>query len=314
MLASAGPIPGDADTRYALEWKYDGIRCLAQVYEGVCRMRTRNGTSITARFPEVASALITVAAGTEMIVDGELVAPDDHGIPRFARIGHRLGVVRPAQALLRSVPVRLYVFDLLSWQGRDLRGLTYLDRRERLARLPIPDDGAIVLSPFYIGVPVTRMLEVAAEHQVEGVIAKRVDSTYRAGRSNAWRKLPLRRTTEAVIVGWLPGRGPSEVFGSLLIAAYDTDDQLVLLGAVGTGFTTAARTALHHELIDLTVAEPPMTGPIPREISASARWVAPHLVGDVAYRERTGSGLRHPSWRGLRFDVPAHQVRLPPTV
>ncbi|WP_433566786.1 hypothetical protein ACQP1O_17315 [Nocardia sp. CA-151230] len=143
------------------------------------------------------------------------------------------------------------------------------------------------------------------------MIGKRVDSTYRAGRSQAWRKLPLRRSTEVVVVGWLAGHTGSEVFGSLLVAAHDDRGQLVLLGAVGTGFSDTAHHSLQRELAALAVAAPPVTGEIPSSIVATAHWVAPHLVGDVAYRERTATGLRHPSWRGLRFDRTPADIAAP---
>ncbi|MGW3545800.1 ATP-dependent DNA ligase [Nocardia niigatensis] len=146
-----------------------------------------------------------------MTLDGEPVAPDRGGVPWFARIGRRLGVTRPSPALIRAAAC-LYVFDLLGFGDRDLRTLTYLQRRERLERLGLPH-GPVLLSPSYRDIPVSRMLAVAAEYDNEGVIAKRVDSTCRAGRSQAWRKLPLRRSTEVVVVGWLWARpSPIQLF------------------------------------------------------------------------------------------------------
>ncbi|MFE3230122.1 ATP-dependent DNA ligase [Nocardia sp. NPDC059228] len=310
MLATAGPAPADDDTRYAYEWTYDGIRCLAWISDGVCHLVSRNGNSLNAAFPEISHTLASLAAGRELTLDGELVAPDRDGVPRFSRIGRRVGVTRPGPALVRAVPVCLYVFDLLGFGGRDLRTLTYLQRRERLERLGLPY-GHILLAPSYRDFPVSRMLEVAAEHGIEGVIGKRIDSTYRSGRSQAWRKLPLRRCTEVVVVGWLAGHTSSEVFGSLLVAAHDQRGQLVLLGAVGTGFSDTTRRVLQRELLALAVAAPPVTGEIPSSIAATAHWVTPHLVGDVAYRERTATGLRHPSWRGLRFDRSPAEISVP---
>ncbi|MEU1432250.1 hypothetical protein ABZ412_34810 [Nocardia sp. NPDC005746] len=117
--------------------------------------------------------------------------------------------------------------------------------------------------------------------------------------------------TEAVVVGWLPGHAGGEVFGSLLIAAHDQYGQLVLLGAVGTGFSDAARRSLHVEL--LALATPPVTGTVPSSIAVTAHWVTSRLVGDIAYRERTATGLRHPSWRGLRFDRAPENITIPGT-
>ncbi|MFD6356448.1 ATP dependent DNA ligase [Nocardia tengchongensis] len=286
------------------------MRCLAAISDGVCHMISRNGNSLNAAFPEIAHSLLSLAAGREMTLDGELVAPDSDGVPRFSRIGRRLGVTRPSPALIHAVPVRLYVFDLLGFGTRDLRTQTYLERRERRERLPFPH-GPILLSPSHRDIPVSRMLEVAAKHNIEGVIGKRVDSTYRVGRSQAWRKLPLRHSAQVVVVGWLAGHNSGEVFGSLLVAAHNEDGQLMLLGAVGTGFSDPTRHSLQRELLALAVAAPPVTGEIPASITATAHWVAPYLVGDVAYRERTATGLRDPSWRGLRFDLSPAEVSIP---
>ncbi|MEU4345224.1 ATP-dependent DNA ligase [Nocardia sp. NPDC023852] len=309
MLATAGPVPADDDLRYAYEFKYDGIRCLARVSSDTCHLITRNGNTITHSFPEIAQALIELAAGRVLILDSEIVTPDRGGVPRFGLMSRRLGVMRPSATLLRSVPAQMYAFDLLGVDGHDLRDLPYLDRREHLAGLGLPH-GPIRISPYYLDVPVSRMLEVAAEHDLEGVVAKRVDGSYRSGRSTAWLKLPLRRTTEVVIVGWLPTRA-NPLFGSLLIAAHDTDNRLILLGGVGTGFTNTARRALHRELIGLSTPAPPVAGSVPASLAGAARWVSPRLVGEVTYRERTASSLRHPSWRGLRPDREIYEVKLP---
>ncbi|MGW0251984.1 ATP dependent DNA ligase [Nocardia goodfellowii] len=251
---------------------------------------------------------IALAAGRELVLDSEIVTPDRAGIPRFALMSRRLGVMRPSQTLLRTVRAQAYAFDLLSLDGHDLRDLPYLARREQLAQLELPR-GPIRISPFYLDIPVSRLLEVAAE-QLEGVVAKRIDASYHSGRTAAWLKLPLRRTTEVVVVGWLPTRG-NPLFGSLLIAAHDADQQLILLGGVGSGFSSSARRALHRELLGLYTPTPPVVGVVPASLASTARWVSPRLVGEVAYRERTASSLRHPSWRGLRPDKEAHEAKLP---
>ena len=166
-------------------------------------------------------------------------------MPWFARIGRRLGVTRPSPALIRAAAC-LYVFDLLGFGDRDLRTLTYLQRRERLERLGLPH-GPVLLSPYYRDIPVSRMLAVAAEYDNEGVIAKRVDSTLPcralAGVAQT-AAAPLHRGGGG---RWLAGHTSSEVFGSLLVAAHDEQGRLALRGAVGTGFS-GARRSLQREL------------------------------------------------------------------
>lgn len=136
-------------------------------------------------------------------------------------------------------------------------------------------------------------------------------SAYQAGRSRLWRKIPLRKSTEVIIVGWLESARGGGEFGSLLVAAHDSEGALVLLGAVGSGFSGAARRALQRQLDELVIDESPLDIPVPRTVGAVASWVTPRLVGDVHYRERTVGGLRHPSWRGLRFDKDPSSITAP---
>ncbi|MBC7299524.1 MAG: ATP-dependent DNA ligase [Nocardia sp.] len=313
MLASSGPAPTDGP-RWAVEWKWDGARCTARASGGVATMMSRNANALHSAFPEIARAVVTAAAGREIIVDGELVAPDpETGAPNFGRLSRRLGVVRPSRSLMAEVPTRLYVFDLLGLDGEDLRGLAYQKRRELLAQLDLDANSeVIVVPPYYTDVPVATMLEVAAQNGVEGVVVKRLDSSYKAGRSALWRKVPLRKSTEVIIVGWLRNSRGGAEFGSLLVAAHDPDGDLILLGAVGSGFSRDARRALQRQLDELAIDESPLQGPVPRTIATTASWVTPRLVGDVHYRERTVAGLRHPSWRGLRFDKDLTSVTAPP--
>ncbi len=163
--------------------------------------------------------------------------------------------------------------------------------------------------PFWTGVDGDRVLDVAREHHLEGVVAKRVDSTYRPGRrSPAWIKHPLRANTEGVVVGWVHGRGG---VGSLLLGAYDDQGRLVYIGHVGAGFTGAGRRALRDQLAQLERATSPLATAPPTRDMKGAHWVEPELVGDVEFREYIGGSLRHPAWKGLRDDKSPTEVALP---
>src|SRR5690606_185515 len=151
----------------------------------------------------------------------------------FGRLGRRLGVAHPSRGLMNEVPVQYLIFDLLALSGQDLRQRSYVHRRGALADLKL--DAAsplIVVPPYWTDLGVDAMLAAAAEHGVEGIVAKRLDSAYRAGRSTLWRKLALRRHTDVIVVGWLPRSARSSAFGSLLVAAHDSTGRLVLLGSV----------------------------------------------------------------------------------
>ncbi|GAB4590183.1 ATP dependent DNA ligase [Nocardia sp. IFM 10818] len=122
-------------------------------------------------------------------------------------------------------------------------------------------------------------------------------------------KTVLRQQLDVTVVGWLPGTGSTAgSFGSLLIAGRLPDGGYGLLGAVGSGFTAAARRNLRTQLDALATPDPPITGPVPKPLALQARWTTPRLVGTVQYREYTGGSLRHPSWQGLRQDKTAEQA------
>lgn len=310
MLATLGQLPEGEG--WAWEMKWDGQRAIAQVKAGSVRMFSRNGNDITATFPEVTDPLVDVLDGREAILDGEIVALDAHGRPSFGRLQRRMHVLRPTASLRSGTPVTFYLFDVLALDGRSTTGLPYVERRARLESLGFSGP-RVQVPPFWTDVDGDRVLEVAHEHHLEGVVAKRVDSTYRPGRrSPTWIKHPLRANTEAVIVGWVDGTGGARGgVGSLLLGAYDDDGRLVYIGHVGTGFTGAGRRALREQLMQLERATSPLAAAPPTRDTKGAHWVEPELVGDVEFREYVGGSLRHPAWKGLRADKSPTDVDLP---
>ncbi len=125
-------------------------------------------------------------------------------------------------------------------------------------------------------------------------------------------KTPLRKNTEAIVVGWVDGRGAARNgVGSLLLGAYDDEGRLICIGRVGTGFSTTLRRLLRQQLAALERPASPLATPPPTRDAKGAHWVEPELVGDVEYREYTGGSLRHPSWKGLRDDKTPDEVDLP---
>ena len=308
MLAVSGRPPDTASS--AIEMKWDGARAIVVCETGICHLYSRNRNNVTGSYPELAAAIGALMSGRNLILDGEVIAQDADGTPSFGLLQRRMNVVRPSTELIRTVPVQLYVFDVLAIGQQSTMVLPYLDRRARLDDLALA--GSLVTTPpFWQGVPADRMLAVAAEHRLEGIVSKRIDSVYHPGqRSPAWIKTPLRKTAEVVVVGWTPGAGMmSATFGSLVLGGHDEQGRLVPVGSVGTGFTLAARRSLRRILDELASPASPFDG-APRGLGA-VRWVAAHLVGEVEYREYTGAGLRHPSWRGLRTDKSPSEVGLP---
>lgn len=308
MLATAQQRPPGTDPAWAIELKWDGIRAIAQTSAAGARIWSRNLNDITRSFPELADALPRRA----LTLDGEIVAPvPPTGAPSFGRLQRRLGT-RPSRELLAEVPTQYFVFDVLAIDGEDVRGHPYVVRRELLDSLGL-DVPPIRVPPSWLGADADEMLQLAAETGVEGIVLKRADSAYRSGRSRAWLKVPIRRATEAVVVGWLPGSGAhAGSIGSLVVAAHDAEGRLRFIGAVGTGFTLAGRRAFRDALEGLVRQGHPLDVEPPRAIVGAVRWVEPTIVVDVHYRELTADFvLRQASFRGVRIDKTVRDVGWP---
>jgi bifunctional non-homologous end joining protein LigD len=300
MLATpAAALPGDA-ARFVAEPKYDGFRALVALASGRVAMWSRNRLDLARRFPAVAAPLGRIAAG-DAVLDGELVAFDARGVPRFERL-HDAGA-----------GTALVAFDLLRLDGEDLRGRPIEARRALLERLldaaPAPVRRMVRLMER-LDPAGGDVLETARRRGLEGLVLKRRGSPYVAGRSTAWLKVKLIRTEEVAIVGFLPLRGAPAAAGALLVAVA-APDGLRFAGRVGTGFSARDRVALRDALAADAVPSAPVSGaPALRD----AVWVRPRHVAEVGFAEWTADGmLRHPRFRRLRPDrTPAECVREAP--
>ncbi len=307
MLATPGPMPtGD---RWAFEWKWDGMRGVVAVAGGRIRIVSRAMNDWTTAYPELAD-LAVLLGRRRVVLDGEIVATDSGARPSFALLQHRMQRRKPARHLTDAVPVRFHAFDVLHLDGQDTTRLPYVERRDLLAGLGLVD-GVATVPPHLTGVNGDDVLEAARVYGLEGVVAKRLDSTYRPGeRSRAWVKVPLNHTQDVTVVGYTGfGRHHPGMVGSLLVAIPDAAGTLVYAGHVGTGFTHDARRDLYRRLVPLRRRGCVVTG-VPGEYARWARWVEPVVVGEVAYRSWTADGvMRIVSWRGLRHDLPARWRR-----
>lgn len=317
MLAVAGPLPDGPE--WAYEVKVDGVRALAAAGPGEWRMWSRRGEDVTGRYPELAP--IAQALGNRSaVLDGEVAAFDGSGRPRFQLIQRRMGLTSPAQIERRAAetPVTFVIFDLLHLDGASTRDLPYAERRELLAGLEL--DGPRWQTPAAREGDGAELLEAVRAAGLEGLVAKRRDSRYLAGkRSRAWIKHRIWRRQEFVIGGWLPGEGSrSGRVGSVLVGHWSDPDPaapdrvLCFAGAVGSGLTEEMIGRLSEELGKLERPNSPFgagapTGPRAR----SARWCEPRLVCEVAWTEITSAGtLRQPSFKGLREDRDPQTVTL----
>lgn len=303
------------DPACAYEFKWDGYRAVLRIApSGETMLTSRNDNDFTPRFPELAGAFGTALGGRAAVLDGEIVALDEHGRPDF-------GLLQQPGPGGRTIAY--FAFDVLSLGRESLLEASYDERREVLAGLEPPDPRLVAITPSYTHAELAAqdltpagLLEVARKMLLEGLVVKTRASKYHPGRrSPEWLKHPLVQTTEVIVGGWRPGRGRREgTIGALLLGGYDRETgELRYLGDVGTGFTDAALHALHKQLTPLERRTSPFADEVPRERARGARWLSPETVGEVVYRRLTpGDGrLRHTAWRGLRPDRRPAEVRAP---
>ncbi len=302
MLATLGTLPTGGG--WAYEYKWDGVRGVVYVQGDDVRILSRNERDVTAAYPDIAA---TVRGRGTMILDGEIVAPDAHGRPSFARLQRRMNVHEPSPSLISGTPLHYNVFDLLGLDGKALLTAPYTERRARLESL-----AGFQLTPSFVADTPDAVVAESRRLGLEGVVAKRLDAPYSPGRrSPDWIKAPFIRTQEVVIVGFKEGEGRrAGTIGALLVALY-RGGKLSFAGGVGTGFTDAALHALQTQLTPL-ITPNPAADDVPRRDARGAIWVEPTVVGEVEYRSFTEDGrLRHSSWRGLRPDRRPEEAKLP---
>jgi bifunctional non-homologous end joining protein LigD len=320
MLAKPGQVPESASEEWAYEIKWDGVRVLGYADHGSWSMLSRRLEDVSVRYPElahVAEALSEHAA----ILDGEVVALDDEGRPRFQLIQSRMGLTSPAavKARVKEQPVDYVIFDLLHLDGHCVRDLPYLQRRELLEGLGL--DGPRWRTPRYRLGGGADLLEAARRQGLEGIVSKRCDSPYRPGkRTGEWIKTRVWRRQEFVIGGYIPGEGRrSKRVGSLLVGYYDKRrsdlrkggrQKLHFAGGVGSGLKESDLDFLTKELRKRERPDSPFdvgapTGPKARV----AVWCDPELVCEVSWTEWTNDGtLRQPAFKGMRDDKDPREV------
>jgi bifunctional non-homologous end joining protein LigD len=293
--------------------KWDGVRAFVALAGGTIAMASRLGNDITDRYPEIAP--LADALGLEAVLDGEVVALDEAGRPRFERIQGRMHATRPkALSLAETDPVVLMLFDVLRLDGQDLTPLPYAQRRELLERLALA--GPAWQTPPAAAGGRRAAVAAASELGLEGVVAKRLDSLYLPGRrSTAWVKFKLERSQELVVGGWLPGEGRlTERLGSLLVGYYE-ESALRYGGRVGSGIDERTRDRLESVLARLRRGTCPFDPPPRERALIRANWAEPELVVQVRFREWTNAGrLRQPTFAGIRDDRRAKDVLREPTV
>ena len=302
MLATTGDLP--VGPGWAFEFKWDGVRALAVAAAERTRLYARSGAEITKAYPELAGLGAALADGglTDVVLDGEIVLLDAHGRPDFVALAERMHVrdVSRARQLAATIPVNYMIFDILSANGTDVFSVPYVDRRQLLESI-LPAAGPSTrwaVPPQFTDGEAT--VQAALDLALEGVVAKRLSSTYRPGaRSPDWIKIKNEKTGDYVVGAWRPGR---RALGALLVGVVGPEG-LTYRGRVGGGISASAERDLLARLNDLRATKSPFARALPREDTHGAKWVRPELVVEVRYGTITRDGrLRFPRYVRLRPD------------
>ncbi len=279
---------------WAFEIKWDGYRAIADLRNEI-QLYSRNGLSYTEKFRKISNSL--KLQHHEMILDGELVAYDDKGKPNFQwlqRIGDNPNLI-----------VIYQVFDLLWLNGHSTQDMALLQRKE-LLKEALTETDVIKYHDHVLekGEDFYRLVE---NLQLEGMIAKKIDSTYEPGmRTGNWLKIKSLQTEEVIICGFTAPKGGRKKFGSLILGRY-FDGKLKFCGHTGTGFSDKMLTELHKKMEPLIITKPPFDE-IPKTNDV-ATWLKPELIAEIKFTEITEEHIfRHPVFLRLREDIKAEDL------
>jgi bifunctional non-homologous end joining protein LigD len=305
MLAEAGDAPFNRPD-WMWEPKLDGYRVLAFIDGQGVKLRSRRGLELAGKFPRLAAELGKQAV-SGMILDGEAVAFDAAGKPSFAALQDRaqLKTEREIAAADQSLPVVFYCFDLLHFAGIDLRKSPYSDRRRYLSQCLLPSSLVQLVHSAEDGAALSA---AALASGFEGVVGKRKESRYEAGRRSAsWVKVKPTHTADFVVGGYTRGKGSRAALGALLVGYWDKR-KLRYASHVGSGFDERALAQVRKRLAGLErktcpFAEKP-------ELNGPTTWVEPKTVAEVSFQSWTEDGaLRAPVFLRLRDDIDPKAVR-----
>ena len=303
MLATLVDRPF-SDPDWIFETKWDGVRAICFITKGSARFVSRNQIEMTAQYPELAEIAKQVKA-SEAILDGEVVALDEHGVSRFQLLQRRLGRKNEGEIRKLASTTRLayYAFDVLYLDGFDLTRCALVDRKDTLERI-LKSARNIRYSDHIIGAGDQLYAEIV-KVPLEGMIAKRAISPYVQRRSSDWLKIKTIQQTEVVIGGYTQPRRSREFFGALVVGLYK-NGELHYVGHAGGGFNQKSLEQMYRLMQPIKTNVCPFVDK--PKTNEPVQWVKPKLVAQVKFYEWTADGrLRQPIFLGLREDKKPEQ-------
>ncbi|MEO6843546.1 MAG: DNA ligase D [Ginsengibacter sp.] len=285
------------DKDWLFEIKWDGYRAVSEIRKKVVLLYSRNGLNFQEKYPIVTEQLKKINA--EAVLDGEIVVLDDEGKPDFQLLQH--------YSENPDRPIQYYVFDLLELNGHDTTGLKLTERKELLEKL-IPENEVIKYSDHIVEKGKS-FFEVSKEKDLEGIMAKKMDSKYYAGkRTSDWLKIKNHKTAEAIIAGFTEPSGARKFFGALILASKE-GKKLEYIGHTGTGFNQESLKEMFDLLQPLVQKDSPFDEKI--KTNAPVTWVKPKLICEIKYAEVTADGkFRHPVFLHLRDDKTINEINV----
>jgi bifunctional non-homologous end joining protein LigD len=263
-------------------------------------MYSRNGNDITIAWPELSTAPL---GERDLLVDGEIIALNEHGLPDFRMLQDRMHLrnAQTARRLAAGNPATYMVFDLLRLDGEDLTGLAWEERRARLSGLEL-DASWQVPATYDDG---QMLYDATLAQGLEGVVSKRRSSKYFPDRrTDAWLKLAHRLSSSFVVGGWRPQEGSSAGNLAAVLVGEMTVDGLLYRGRVGSGIGPKAGAQLTKMLAGRDRDDSPFDDEVPKVDAAGTHWVEPFLVVEVdSHATAKNQRLRQPSYRGVRADL-----------
>lgn len=292
------PPQGDA---WLHEVKWDGYRILTGVAKGKASLWSRNALPWNERLPEIVQAVERLGFDS-LRLDGELIALDAQGRSDFNALQKTLS----GEA---NAPLVYMLFDVPFLEGHDLTRVPLVERKALLERILAHAPAHLSYSAHTVGHG-DDVFAMAMEQKLEGIISKRADGSYHAGRGDDWQKIKRLESDEFAVVGYTPAKGSRLAFGSLLLARPDADGGWTYVGRVGTGFTdemlrdlgkTLAKGGSKKPTVRIDAIDPTLRG---------ALWVPPTAVAEVYYRGIGNKNLlRQPSLKTLRVDKTPKDLR-----